>query len=65
MKVITIGTTTVRDDLKATKKQLKEMFGKLLTDEQLEELDKKLNKNDNRGTKPKDKKVHVKKGNNS
>ena len=61
MKTIKIGNLEVREDLKADRKELKKRFSKFLSDAQLEELAKKLKKNDVRGTKSKNKQVRIKK----
>lgn len=44
MKTIKIGTFEVRGDLKLTKTQLKKKFSKYLSEDEIEELAKKLKK---------------------
>lgn len=61
MKTIKIGNVEVREDLKADKKELKKRFSKFLSDAQLEELAKKLKKNDVRRAKSKNKQVRKRK----
>jgi len=62
MKSVIVGSLEVRGDLKANKKQLKKMFGKYISDDEIDELYKKLNPNDNiDGVQPKAKKVRKRK----
>lgn len=61
MKTVKVGTVEVREDLKITKGALIKRFKDFLNAHQLEELAKKLKKNDVRRAKSKNKKVRIEK----